>query len=551
MALTDNRTHLQDCDATADVATDSDADPQARTTEAGLIIEGPSAISFQVTNAQEYIAFDQDSAGATFNLDLSDSTIYICIKDNLSDTFANLGGLIILNDGADGGGGDCIGYTAGGSDAVGLAYQKRYHAFKLDVSEPVATPGTDNVDFFTYNGTEAGLDQTTIQQVGYGSIHLAKAVGTTANAWFDGIYYIANGSYAATINGGTVGTPETMVDVVVDDEAVGAAMFSNPKGSEFDFFAPTEWGNSAATANTYFTADGEQWFWLGDNGGGRSVGIGNFPFRIVGNATDTIDIKWSNLVIVNTGARADFIAGDINVDIMQFTNISFIDLGTITFPVQDAGNKFVNNCTFSNCDQVDPSTMDIADATFNGTTDANGAILLNNSSNITGLSFVSDGTGHAIYITSTGTYTYTDFSVSGYGLDATTDAVIYNNSGGVVTISHTGTRGTLTVRNGAGASTTVTATVTLTVQVDDSDGNPVNGARVRIENTSTGALISNGSTNASGTYTDATYNYTGDLVVTTKVRLKGFKPFRTGGTIINTGLTVGVTFQADKIVDLP
>jgi hypothetical protein len=64
-------------------------------------------------------------------------------------------------------------------------------------------------------------------------------------------------------------------------------------------------------------------------------------------------------------------------------------------------------------------------------------------------------------------------------------------------------------------------------------------------------LITQGTTNASGIYTDASYNYTGDLAVTTKARLKGFKNFRTAGTITGDGISVGVTLQDDKVVYLP
>ena len=92
--------------------------------------------------------------------------------------------------------------------------------------------------------------------------------------------------------------------------------------------------------------------------------------------------------------------------------------------------------------------------------------------------------------------------------------------------------------------------VTLTVQVDDENGDPVQGARVRIEESPGGALIAEGSTNASGTFT-APYAYTVDQDVLTKVRLKGFKNFRTSGTITISGLTVGVRFEFDDIVDLP
>ena len=79
----------------------------------------------------------------------------------------------------------------------------------------------------------------------------------------------------------------------------------------------------------------------------------------------------------------------------------------------------------------------------------------------------------------------------------------------------------------------------------------VEGARVRIENAGTGVLIANGTTNVSGVFSDATFNYSADVNVRTKIRLKGFKPFRTLGTIISTGISVGATLITDSIVDLP
>ena len=98
---------------------------------------------------------------------------------------------------------------------------------------------------------------------------------------------------------------------------------------------------------------------------------------------------------------------------------------------------------------------------------------------------------------------------------------------------------------------TINTTVTITVQVDDSAGDPVSNARVRVERVSDGSLVVEGSTDSTGEFTDSSFNFSSDLDVLTKVRLKGFKPFRTGGTIVSTGLTVGVTFQTDSIVDLP
>ena len=357
MALTDNRTQLQDSADVNDVSGDSDASPQSNTTESGFVIEGGSALQFQVTNAQEHVLYDQTAAGATFNLDLSDSTVYIGIKDNLQDTFANLGGLICLNDGADGAGGDDIGYAVAGVDVIGLPYAKKYSFYKLDVSVVVASPGTNGVDYFQYNGTEANLDQTAILQVGYGSIHLAKAQGTVPNAWFDGIYYIANDSYAATVSGGTTSVPETMADLVGDDITVGAGLFSNPIGAQYYIFGPTEWGD-AGTGNSGFEGTDEQWYYLGDNGGGHAIGATHFPMRLVGNATGTNAFRQTRVTNINIGTRAQFDFSDSNFDELELVSTAWVDFGTLTFPAQDA-SKFVNNSTFINCDQIYLSGCDM------------------------------------------------------------------------------------------------------------------------------------------------------------------------------------------------
>jgi hypothetical protein len=102
----------------------------------------------------------------------------------------------------------------------------------------------------------------------------------------------------------------------------------------------------------------------------------------------------------------------------------------------------------------------------------------------------------------------------------------------------------------AGGTFTPPSTVTLQVTVQDSSGSPVQGARVRIARTSDNSLVAEGSTNASGVFSDS-FVYTAPLAILTKVRLKGFKPFRALGSIESTGYTAGVTFISDGIVDLP
>jgi len=219
-------------------------------------------------------------------------------------------------------------------------------------------------------------------------------------------------------------------------------------------------------------------------------------------------------------------------------DIECFDLTQATAEIQ---NSIVRCAQLANVAVMD-------DATFGTTTDIHDS------------EFVQSGVGHAIEFTTTTARTLTGVKFTGFSGTAGSNlvsssgssaAAIFNDSGGALTLTITGGGDVPSIRNGVGATTTVISTVTLTVTVVDSGGNPISGARVRIENASTGALVTNGSTNASGVYSDGTYNYTADLSVRTKVRLKGFKNFRTLGTITSNGIDVGVTMRTDPDVDLP
>jgi hypothetical protein len=132
------------------------------------------------------------------------------------------------------------------------------------------------------------------------------------------------------------------------------------------------------------------------------------------------------------------------------------------------------------------------------------------------------------------------------------DAMIYNNSGKALIINVINGGDTPSVRNGAGATTTVNNTVTLTVTVRNEQGVAVQGARVAIfdyTGQTQGSEITSGSTNSSGIYQDNSYSFGGDLDILVRVRLKGFLPFDTTGTITSGGFSLGVRFIKDNIVD--
>jgi hypothetical protein len=492
----DNRTIINDCEANTGWTGD---DTATLNSDAGQFYQNANSLSTQLSNADEQMSTTQDSVGAsTFSLDWSDSTLYLLVKDNLQGTAANGGVQFVVGDGT-----DLIGYDVGGNDATGMSLPTYFNCYKLDMSNRPA-------GFTVFAGVEANLTDTAITEIGYGSIHLAKAVGAVDNVFMDCFRYIANDSYALTINGGTVGTPETMVDVQGDDATAsnGWGMISNPLGSQYLFFAPTEWGTPSGTADSYFTADDEQWYWIGDNGGGHALGATHFPFRMIGNATGTNSFVANNVVIVNTGTRAQFDLSDANMDFVQFTGCTFTELGTITGTPADA-DKFINTSTFNNCDQVLVGSMNMDGCVFNGTTNALGAVFWDASTteeNQDNLTFRSDGTGHAIEISlntaSLTTYNIDGYTVTGYETanDTATGNTVFlvdNALDGDVTINVSAGSGTFSYERASGYTGTVTINQNVTVTFDGLRDN----TEVRVYNNATGVEL-DGIENATAGTTD-------------------------------------------------
>lgn len=138
----------------------------------------------------------------------------------------------------------------------------------------------------------------------------------------------------------------------------------------------------------------------------------------------------------------------------DFSGLSVIGAGDVVLrPVTT-----FTGMSFTGCDGITQNGAALSNCNLTGSPllcDAPGAV--------SGCSFTSGGTGHALEITTPGTYTFAGNTFAGYGAAGSTDAAVYNNSGGAVTLNISGGGNTPTVRNGAGASTTVNNSVTLTL----------------------------------------------------------------------------------------
>ncbi len=117
-----------------------------------------------------------------------------------------------------------------------------------------------------------------------------------------------------------------------------------------------------------------------------------------------------------------------------------------------------NGMAFNTCSSITQNSAVIQNTNFTAS-----YLFSNTPNSISYCDFISSGTGHAIEITTPGIYTFTGNTFTGYGTTGTTNAAIYNNSGGSVTLNITGGGSSPTYRNGAGASTTVNSNVQVTL----------------------------------------------------------------------------------------
>ena len=142
--------------------------------------------------------------------------------------------------------------------------------------------------------------------------------------------------------------------------------------------------------------------------------------------------------------------------------------------------------------------------------------------------------GHAIEITQPGTFAFVGNTFEGYGLDGTTDASIYNNSGGHVVLNVSGGGDTPTVRNGAGATTEVLSGAQVAVI------GLATGSQVKVTKVSNGDVLFNGA--ESGGQISFSTTYIGAVRVDARKASASpfYKPWATQATTIS-GQTVEVT----------
>jgi len=257
-------------------------------------------------------------------------------------------------------------------------------------------------------------------------------------------------------------------------------------------------------------------------------------------ASSRVDWTGINFICTNPATTASKgsleVVDDADVNI---TSCSFVDMDTLIF----LGNSTILTSIFRRCGLITQNGAVFNGCTFDQPSGAVG-LLSDDLNDIDNTTFVSDGTGHAIELTSAhaGTSkTLTNVYFSGYGADGTANAAIYNNSGGAVTITISG-GDSPTVLNGSGASTTiVTSARTIKVIAQKADGTKVYqaGVLLRVSADASGGFPYDDTVTIVNSGDTATVTHTGHgLATNDKVQITGASLAANNGVFAITWISV-------------
>jgi hypothetical protein len=420
--VTSNMTEISDCD--------TDTGWSAGTLNDAYQLEGTHCLGDKISQTTGTLRTFSFSANQNMTNKFVIMTMMVA---GLADTKANGGYRVYIEDSL-----GAYGYWyVGGKDT----HSGGWGYFAVD---PSTTPTTAN-------GT---IDVSTIAKVGIQMKVLSKALGNATNAFWD-ICHFGTGlkvTSAGSEAGGNGPNGEcAWEDIFKEDAGSNPHYYGIIQKANGVYFirGKVEFGDAAAALSIDFEDDGSIVVFQED----EFMVNATSEILASANETGTTNIKMPSCFITSSMREFKLTTSDANIDVASFDGATIKGAAASTM---SAGN--LDGMKFDSCGQIDPGTASLDTTIFSNTSDANGALLLDSSgtANMANLNFISDGTGHAIYITASGTYTFTAFSYSGYGANTTTDAVIYNNSGGNVIINVSG-GDTPTYKNGASAATTISA----------------------------------------------------------------------------------------------
>lgn len=328
------------------------------------------------------------------------------------------------------------------------------------------------------------IDWTAVTKVGWFTAR--RSTGTSAQNLAVSRLLINDGT---TLIGGGVNNPINYgkFQEAIYNASLGAS-HSNLQGAG-QFFNRSSMQIGNGTATTYVNVSGQSFEFptASDATWAGSAASDKFELRVKSSVNDVLDFSSS---LFNTSIQQNLIIDPTGT--LPTTPPDFSGSVWLGWDIENNLSGWEFKSTVFKNSKITLNGGLITDSTLTGKTGIT-TVITNNPENISGCSFTSGGTGHAIEITATGTYDFFNNTFSGYGADGTTNACIYNNSGGLVTLVLQAADQVPTVRNGAGASTVLDIPpVAVTVP------SALENSRIQIYNVTTSTEIDNAVVGAGG-----------------------------------------------------
>lgn len=511
--ITDNRTQLSAMDAETNITDEAGAALVSGDVNTETFIEGSGSISQKYSASVGGVLYNAGSAQ-----DWSGNTFYIWWNVTTAgklDSKTN-GGVRMRFCGATVT--DFFEIYIEGSDT----YSGGFKMAVIDIERAYTAAVTDG-DAFTGTGGTAPAT-TAIQYVGMYFDMLGMVSGNVDNAYVDAMWRLPAATPGIIVEGRNAGTTDWTFSDIFDAGDPGDTTkawgtgFVETNGS-FTFNTPIQLGINDTSTHAFSDTNAivgwqSQFVDLADFYNitllGNSGGTTNFELGVVsGSGDDRVGTQGGTIFAQDTEARWSLIADDANIDSCNLYGVQMIhgeDFQLDSAKCLAIGSTFLDctSATVSNgkilkCNIINANTAD--DVAFMTTDDM---------TDIVRCAFVfSDG--HAIELTTprVASQTSKGNTFGGYGTTTSTDAAVYNNTAGAVTINITDGGTTPTYKDGTSASTVAEQTVTVTVNVKDAaDSTNIQNARVFVEADTGGDLPSDVTVTIARVTTTATVTHT-------------------------------------------
>lgn len=321
----------------------------------------------------------------------------------------------------------------------------------------------DTAATWTTTGNPAQLDD--VSRMGGEFVMITTIMGNFNNSQVDQ-FTVGEGIRADV---GSSGTPNTFEGVrSIDEDTNSWGWWSSTQGAVISK-GKLYIGPSTGTTASWFVDTAFKVIFADE-----LVATGFYEFSMRGTNT-TCDWSLANISSANPSnannrwyLTLDSAMGDVTGGFTD-TNGTWSNAGIITLN----SNAVLTGTTFIDCNSLIQTSAILSECTVLDSNTADGVAFItsNNPTLISDCSFTfSDG--HAIEITTAGTYTFTGNTFAGYSgtpgsnlvaSSGSNDAMIYNSSGGLVTINVSGGGDTPSVRNAASSTTQVNNNKAVTI----------------------------------------------------------------------------------------